>query len=368
MRWLRCSFVLLIGFGCAVESCARAEVHRAALVIAVSAYDNATLLPNPVRDGRAVAGALRDTGFVVSEGYDLSVKQMRKTLRDFASGLGVGDVAVFYFAGHGFANNGTDYLVPKDATLTSETQIRDQAISLDEIRDALVKAHGQKFIILDACRDNPFLTRMKAAPGRSRAFGPSRGFVLVTPSDNTLVAYSAEAGTTAGDGEGDHSPFSAALVRRMREPGVDARIMFGEVRDDVNSTSGGMQKPNYFSELSGEQFFFVPAASEPTGHAGKRTPYPGEAGTFLSCVAESNLASLGNSSKISLTFVNRAAAERDLYWLSFTGERTFFEKLAPGDQWAVDTYLQHVWVIANEQAVCQSLYVTPASGAVVTLK
>jgi uncharacterized caspase-like protein len=203
---------------------------RVALVIANSAYQHAPSLINPVNDGSVMAKTLKDAGFdIVESRHDLSALDTRRVLRDFADATRDADIAVVYYAGHGIEVEGSNYLIPVDAKLERDTDVYDEALSLDRVLVAVEPAKQLRLVILDACRDNPFGKTMKRTVA-SRGIG--RGLAQVEPtSPNTLIAYSAKAGFTAQDGDGANSPFTVALSRHLTTPGLDVRRAFGFVRD-----------------------------------------------------------------------------------------------------------------------------------------
>jgi len=209
---------------------------RVALVIGNSAYQNVALLPNPSNDGAVIASTLKSAGFdVVDSRHDLPASEMRRALRDFADRARDSDIAVIYYAGHGMEVDGTNYLVPVDAKLERDTDVYDEALSLDRVLVSIEPAKQLRLVILDACRDNPFAKSMKRTLA-SRAIG--RGLAQVEPaSPNTLIAYSAKAGSTALDGDSKNSPFTIALSKHLTTPGLDVRRAFGFVRDDVLKTT-----------------------------------------------------------------------------------------------------------------------------------
>jgi hypothetical protein len=231
---------------------------RIALVIGNSAYRNVAPLPNPVNDSAAFAATLKAAGFdVVDSRQDLPAAETRRALRDFADRARDADIAVVYYAGHGMEVDGTNYLVPVDARLERDTDVFDEAFSLDRVLLAIEPARQLRLVILDACRDNPFAKVMKRTVA-SRAIG--RGLAKIEPtSPNTLIAYSAKAGSTALDGDSKNSPFTAALVRHIATPGLDVRKAFGFVRDDVLKDTGYKQEPFVYGSLGGDDVPLVPA-------------------------------------------------------------------------------------------------------------
>ena len=233
---------------------------RVALVIGNSNYRHAGRLTNPVNDAAAVAALLKSAGFaVVDPGSDVGIAQMRRALSDFADTARDSDIAVVYYAGHGIEVDGVNYLIPVDATLARDFDVEDETISLDRVLRAIDSARRLRLVILDACRTNPFIESMKRS---SRAIG--RGFARVEPTaPDTLVAFSAKAGSTASDGSGEHSPFTAALLKHIATPGLDVRLALGEVRDAVMASTSPRQEPFVYGSLGGRTISIVDAPATP---------------------------------------------------------------------------------------------------------
>ena len=239
---------------------------RVALVLGNSVYQNAPPLSNPVNDAAVIAAKLREAGFdVVDSRHDLPAAETRRALRDFADAARDADIAVVYYAGHGLEVEGTNYLVPVDAKLERDTDVYDEALSLDRVLVAVEPAKQLRLVILDACRDNPFAKGMKRSVA-SRSIG--RGLAKIEPtSPNTLIAYSAKAGSTALDGDARNSPFTLALANHLTTPGLDVRKAFGFVRDDVLKTTGNRQEPFVYGSLGGNDVPLVPAKLAPAAAA-----------------------------------------------------------------------------------------------------
>ena len=162
---------------------------------------------------------------------DLGKQAMERALRDFSRGADGAEVALVYYAGHGFEIGGVNYLVPVDAKLAVDKDAETEAVALEQVIAAVGGARGLRLVMLDACRDNPFAPTMQ----RTIALKPvDRGFSNIEPSAGFMVVYAAKHGETALDGEGENSPFATALVRHIAQPGLDLRIAFGKVRDDEN--------------------------------------------------------------------------------------------------------------------------------------
>jgi uncharacterized caspase-like protein len=267
MNWLGKlqGFCLAVGLVLACQPALAGK--RVALVLGNSAYENVPPLPNPVNDAGLIADTLKSAGFdLVDFRQNLSAQQTRRALRDFADKAGGADIALIYYAGHGIEVDGGNYLIPVDAKLERDNDVFDEAFSLDRVLLAVEPAKQLRLVILDACRDNPFARTMKRTVA-SRAIG--RGLAKIEPnSPNTLIAYSAKAGSTAQDGDGKNSPFSTALSRHLTTPGLDVRKAFGFVRDDVLKSTRNQQEPFVYGSLGGEDVALVPApkpaASPPT--------------------------------------------------------------------------------------------------------
>lgn len=252
--------ILAMGLACGP---AHAE-RRVALVIGNSAYKSAPKLGNPVNDATLVGGMFKKAGFdFVDVRLDLSASEMRRMLREFAGRTRDADMAVIYYAGHGIELDGTNYLIPTDATLETDGDVLDETIPVERALFAVEPAKQLRLIILDACRDNPFAKTMKRTLA-SRAIG--RGLAKVEPtSPNTMIAFAAKAGSTASDGDSKNSPFATALVEHLPKPGLDLRKAFGFVRDDVLKATSYKQEPFVYGSLGGDDVTLVPAKPVTSG-------------------------------------------------------------------------------------------------------
>jgi hypothetical protein len=231
------------------------------------------MLANPANDAAIVEETLKKAGFdVVQTRKDLPATEMRRALRDFADTARDSDVAVVYYAGHGIELEGTNYLIPTDATLERDTDVYDEAFSLERVLLAIEPARQLRLVILDACRNNPFADKMKRTVG-SRAV--SRGLARIEPAtSNTLVAFAAKAGSTASDGGSKNSPYASALVKYIATPGMDLRRVFGFVRDDVMKATGNKQEPYVYGTLGGDDVPLVPAPAKEPKEAAAAAPQP----------------------------------------------------------------------------------------------
>ena len=189
-------------------------------------------LPNPARDADAVADMFKKAGYEVSLLKDAGNLEFKRNIRKFEDMASDADIAVVFYAGHGIEIGGTNYAIPVDAKLASDRDAADEAIELTRIIQTVDGAKRLRLVILDACRDNPFLATMKRQRQALRQVASGLGPVGDVGSE-TLVAYAAKQGLTAEDGKGDHSPFTTAILHNLPEPGLDIRLAFGRVRDEV---------------------------------------------------------------------------------------------------------------------------------------
>src|SRR3984885_8952127 len=237
---------------------------RVALVVGNSTYQTVPQLPNPSRDAASVAKMFRDAGFdSVDVAINVGNLEFKRAIRKFEATADQADIAVVYYAGHGLEIGGTNYLIPTDARLASDRDADDEAIPLERMVSSADGAKRLRLIILDACRDNPFVSSMRRERKMAnRAVVGGLGKVEPTSTD-TLIAYAARAGSTADDGDGQHSPFTAAVLKNLTVPGLDVRLAFGRVRDEVLKVTDNRQEPFVYGSLGGGNVALVPAPAQP---------------------------------------------------------------------------------------------------------
>jgi hypothetical protein len=254
---------LILGVLCAGAQPALAD-KRVALVIGNSGYRHAPVLPNPARDAKAMAEKFQKSGFVVvTARYDVGNLDFKRAIREFEDAAVDSDIAVIYYAGHGIEINRANFLIPVDAKLASDRDVEDEAINIERLVEAADVAKRLRLIILDACRDNPFALTMKRQRTASTRGAVRSQLGHVEPNDsNTLIAYATKAGTTAEDGTGEHSPYVAAILENLFEPGLDIRFALGRVRDKVLEQTGHRQEPYYNGSLGGKTVSLVPAPEQ----------------------------------------------------------------------------------------------------------
>ncbi len=227
---------------------------RTALVVGNSAYPFGPLV-NPANDAKLIAETLKKTGFDVTIVLDANRVTLQSALLDFSRDIRSRDtVGLFYYAGHGAQVSGANYLIPVDADIKSESEVKIFGINVDEFVATLERADGRtNIVILDACRNNPFTASSRSA---------SRGMALPDAPAGTFVALSTSPGAVALDGEGQNSPYAEALSQSMLEPNVSIEQAFKVTRRIVLQSTKQQQVPWETSSLTGD-FYFVPKSETP---------------------------------------------------------------------------------------------------------
>jgi hypothetical protein len=241
---------------------ARAD-KRVAFVVGNAAYRNVAALPNPAIDAKAMATLLRNVGFDVVEGTNLTRDAMTERLLEFGQKAEGADVALFFYAGHGIAINGTNYLLPVDADIKSEMDVKlGSAINVDVTLDQTMADAKVKLVLLDACRDNPFAARIKPNSA-TRSLSVQSGLAEMKSGEGTLIAFATGPGQTALDGEaGTNSPFTRALMANIAAPGVEIQQAMTRVRAQVNEETNKNQLPWGHTNLIGAVYLNpAPAAA-----------------------------------------------------------------------------------------------------------
>lgn len=230
--------------------------RRVALVIGNSNYGHVPVLPNAANDAKALQRELTEAGFQsVTMKLDLKREDFVVALSEFAQVADNADWAVIYYSGHGIEYKGTNYLIPTDARLRVDRDIDLESIDIGKVLSAAESARRLRLVVLDACRNNPFLDQMKRTVA-TRSL--TRGLARTEPDAGTLIVYSAKHGELALDGDGDNSPFAIALLRRLKTPNLEIRRLFDLVRDDVLLATAKKQQPYSYGSLSGsEDFYFT---------------------------------------------------------------------------------------------------------------
>ncbi len=233
---------------------AQAE-KRVALVIGNSDYEATGRLPNPERDALAMSRKLGGLGFDVIEGYNLTYDELRETVRQFAKETRGADLSVFFYAGHGIAVDQVNYIVPVDAQMNDPIDWEFEVYALPDILRSVSRAESASLVFLDACRDNPMASQLAELRGMSTRTLNQSGLSLVNPlalpTSGSVVAYATEPGDVAFDGDGENSPFTAALLRHIGTANTDFAVLTSLITRDVLEMTGGSQRPRFDVSLTG---------------------------------------------------------------------------------------------------------------------
>ncbi|MBX3501170.1 MAG: caspase family protein [Alphaproteobacteria bacterium] len=269
MRWWS---VVLIGLALAWSTTAWSQGEsRVALVVGNGAYQNAEALRNPVNDARAMAEVLRDAGFDVILRENATRRGLLEGLREFSAKLTPGGVGLFYYAGHGMQVRGLNYLIPVDAALSNEDEVKYETLDVNDVLSRLDEARARlSLVILDACRDNPFARRFRST---------SRGLAQTDAPRGTVIAYATAPGETAADGDGANGLYTTELLKAIVMPGLKLEEVFKRTIDGVARASGNKQTPWVSSSFRGEFYFHAAAAAQPPGSPAA-TPAPPGAPAF----------------------------------------------------------------------------------------
>ncbi|HEY0909939.1 MAG TPA: caspase family protein [Bradyrhizobium sp.] len=257
----------------AAQDSAKAD-KRVAFVVGNGAYKNVAALPNPPIDAKAMAATLRNVGFDVVEGTNLTRDTMTDRLLEFGKKAQGADVAVFFYAGHGIAISGTNYLLPVDADIKSEMDVKlGAAINIDLTLDQTMGDAKVKLVFLDACRDNPFAAKIKSNASATRSVSVGSGLAEMKSGEGTLIAFATGPGQTALDGhEGTNSPFTRALIDNITQPGVEIQQAMTKVRAEVNEQTNKGQLPWGHTNLIGS--VYLNPAPEPAAAAAASSAAP----------------------------------------------------------------------------------------------
>ena len=222
---------------------------RTALVIGNSAY-RFSPLKNPVNDAKAIAEQLRKMHFEVIFKVDVNQQDMEQAIDLFSRKLDPeGQIALFYYAGHGVQVNGDNYLIPIGAHIKRQNDVRYKAVNIGQIMGSIGEGGDNlNIVILDACRDNPLPRSFRSA---------SRGLARVESPKGTILGFATSPGSVASDGEGDHGVYTKHLLANMRKPGYSLEQVFKEVLRGVNTETNGQQTPWTESSFTGN-FSFIP--------------------------------------------------------------------------------------------------------------
>jgi uncharacterized protein len=247
VRSLLKSFLVLVMLFPASVDLASAN-SRIALVIGSSDYRHASPIPHALKDANDIAAAFERLGFTTIKVLNPSFDEFRQGIRNLNDMTRTADIAVVFFSGYGMQFRGENWLLPVDADLRTESDILNEAISLNILMQSVGRASDLGMVILDASR-NSSSALPSAGNGATRAV--TRGLARVEPAQqNIVVAYAAKDGTATAEDEGRAtSPYTAALLRYLESPSLDVNLMFRKIRDDVMAQTKRSQQPFVYGSL-----------------------------------------------------------------------------------------------------------------------
>jgi hypothetical protein len=247
---------------------------RVALLIGNNAYPSSPLR-NAVNDARDLGAALREMGFKTIVKENTSRAQMIAALQEFGKALDGAEAALFFYAGHAMQFKDRNYLIPIDAVMGSEDDVTFFSVEVSQVFDRMERSRTRfNFVILDACRDNPFRDTFKvSATGLAQMSGPS----------GTLIAYATAPGATAADGFGRNGIYTGHILQNIKVPDMPVEVLFRKVREGVERDTKRLQTPWELSSIKGD-FVFNLTGRQAAGGTG-----PGAAGPSADVSAQFEL-------------------------------------------------------------------------------
>jgi hypothetical protein len=226
------------------------DFKKTALIIGNGRYLSSPL-SNPPKDAEDIAGILSRLGFEVILRNNINRAQMDRAINDFRQKLyRKGGVGLFYYAGHGIQVDGENYLIPVDAEIISETDVKYKAVPLGQVLGYMDEAKTDlNILIMDACRNNPVETKFRST---------SRGLARVRMPESKLgyiVCYSTEPGQVALDGDGKNSPFALNLMNALNKANNNLSSIFRETRINVYNQTNYKQRPMVVDGTLGDFYF-----------------------------------------------------------------------------------------------------------------
>jgi len=225
------------------------QPRRVALVVGNGKYA-ANELRNPPNDAADVHAALKDAGFEVTLLKDADLTSFDQAVSAFAAKLKGADTGLFYYAGHGVAVDGMNYLIPVSPRIDDLASVKAKAVAVDTVVGRMESSGVRTVLVfLDSCRDNPF-------PGASRSGTRGLAVVATPKSVNSMIAYATSPGDTAADGSGRNGVFSGAFLSQLGTPGQELGELMRKVKADVAAATANRQNPRVDDGMK-EAFYFV---------------------------------------------------------------------------------------------------------------
>lgn len=233
--------------------------NKVALVIANYTYREQTPLSGPAKDAELVVNQLKKAGFTCALKTDLDQSTTIREICEFRKGARLADMAVLYYCGHAIELDGTNFIVPTDASMEDTFSASNTSVDLLMAAQAVSFAKVLGILVVDACRDNPYLSDMKVDAGVTREF--ASGLAPYLPAKNVLIQYSAAPGQLAKDGDGSRgSPFARAFVSALSSKDVPVMRAMQTIVSDVLAETHNEQKP-YFAGSIHDQSLSLNAGS-----------------------------------------------------------------------------------------------------------
>jgi formylglycine-generating enzyme required for sulfatase activity len=232
--------------------------RRVALVIGNAAYQYTAPLTNPLNDAKDMARVLKDLQFQVILQTNATLDTMADAVFTFGEQLKGGGVGLFYYAGHGLQVKGENYLIPVDANIRREDDIKRKTINAGDILDKMDEAKSHlNLVFLDACRNNPFPRSVRAV---------SRGLASMSAPTGTLLVFATNPDNTAEDGTGRNGTYTKHLLQYITQPDLEVGMLLRRVRTAVREETGGKQVPWETGSIEGE-FYFNGVSGAPPAEA-----------------------------------------------------------------------------------------------------
>jgi uncharacterized caspase-like protein len=223
-----------------------AKSNRIALVIGNASYKVGPL-KNSVNDANDMASVLKQKGFSVILLTNATQRQMEKAIGQFGKQLRNAGVGLFFYGGHGMQVDGINYLIPIEANIEAESDIKYESVNANRILSKMQEAENSlNMVFLDACRNNPFARSFRS---------PNKGLATMDAPSGSLLAFATAPGKTAADGDGRNGLFTSQLLIHMQTPGLPLTKMMMEVRKGVLRESEDKQTPWDVSSLTGDFYF-----------------------------------------------------------------------------------------------------------------
>jgi uncharacterized caspase-like protein len=215
---------------------------RIALIVGNADYPDANEpLAHPVTDGRAMAAELRARGFDVDLVHNAGREDMQRAVERFKARIRPGVTAMLFYSGFGVQVDRQSYMIPVDAQIWKEADVRRDGASIDALLAAMnERGAAIKLVVLDASRRNPFERRFRSY---------SNGLAAIDAPQGTLIISSATPGKVAYDAKGENSLVVAELLRSINAPGITAEAMFNRARVNISRSTKGEQVPSVSSSL-----------------------------------------------------------------------------------------------------------------------